>query len=917
MLWNTEGARNALSYITQESIKQFDIILATETFLLESMDIQGFYAIHSYAKPSDGRPVGGVSCFFKPTIGKLTDTHNDDNILITRTTKITIVGIYIAPHRSTDDAVETISKAISQVVKDENVVIAGDLNCRLDKPSTKSELVLEILREEGFTLINRKEMKTYFAYNGASVIDLVFYRGRDIKIESQEGVWSSTETTIRKHIPIVTEISLLNPHEEDKRKGRDLISTRKIDENKLELQREEINKARQLIEIGQVNEALTMTISILQSAIISSKPRKAQPWFNKQCYNKRKEALSALHKARDAGREEDLKNYAEKRKIYKQLLKTTRAAFTEDEAKRIAEEARADPYIALRKRNRVKTNEIPIETWEAHFKGILNQHRKEKAFNISASGPGRENSIQITTKEIRETIEKTKNKKAPGPDNICMEHLKDSKEILLPLWTELFNKCIHTASIPDNWRTAKIKVLYKGKGDADNPNSYRGVALENSVFKIFTKVLTNRLDKETTSQIPECQFGFRRGRSTLQAVRCLLDEIEEALRVPKGKYHVVFIDYTKAFDMIDREKLMNKLKGMIGDQHYISKILEHILIYNIIEIEDGISTSNEIRQTNGVLQGDPISPLLFNIATADITDIIKNSPTASLILYADDMALGCSDKEELQKTLHELEKWTEENGFSINLRKTVHMTFRKGGRASIKDSLTLNNEPLEKVNKFKYLGITLQTKATSFSYHVQERTAAAVKAIYSIKNIALLSLGTAMILFKTTISPIVTYGIEEIWEKLTISDLERMEKVKARFLKCALRVGTNTPSRLVYELARETYYIEDLRLSLLLPSTRQYIKHIEKRNVKKMDIAPEFYSVEAMIDRNWSKENQDQRHVITRYSIHGFHHKICKIKKFHEPSEECVCELCNKTCDRYHITKCNNRTKSLNEYAKD
>lgn len=161
-----------------------------------------------------------------------------------------------------------------------------------------------------------------------------------------------------------------------------------------------------------MNEALTMTISILQSAIISSKPRKAQPWFNKQCYHKRKEALSALHKARDAGREEDLKNYAEKRKVYKQLLKTTRAAFTEEEAKRIAEEARADPYIALRKRNRTNTNEIPIETWEAHFKGILNQHCKEKAFNIAAPGPGRENSIQITTKEIRETIEKTKNQES-------------------------------------------------------------------------------------------------------------------------------------------------------------------------------------------------------------------------------------------------------------------------------------------------------------------------------------------------------------------------------------------------------------------------------------------------------------------------------------------------------------------------
>ncbi|KAJ4426314.1 hypothetical protein ANN_27128 [Periplaneta americana] len=71
---------------------------------------------------------------------------------------------------------------------------------------------------------------------------------------------------------------------------------------------------------------------------------------------------------------------------------------------------------------------------------------------------------------------------------------------------------------------------YKGKGNTDNPNSDRGIALENNIFKIFMKVLTAELEKKTKNQTPDCQFGFRRNKSTLQAVKLFIDEIEQALR---------------------------------------------------------------------------------------------------------------------------------------------------------------------------------------------------------------------------------------------------------------------------------------------------------------------------------------------------------------------------------------------------
>ncbi|KAJ4437557.1 hypothetical protein ANN_17702 [Periplaneta americana] len=173
---------------------------------------------------------------------------------------------------------------------------------------------------------------------------------------------------------------------------------------------------------------------------------------------------------------------------------------------------------------------------------------------------------------------------------------------------------------------------------------------------------------------------------------------------------VMFIDYTKAFDSLNRKLVIQKIRTMIGTEYPLVSIIEDALQYNYIEIDDGVSRSKTIIQTNGVLQGDPISPLLFNIMTADIVEILERKTSTTLIMYADDMALASPNREELQETLLELDIWAEENQLSINMQKTCLMTFRKGGRTSTKDIVMLHSEPLTTVNSFKYLGVTLQTR---------------------------------------------------------------------------------------------------------------------------------------------------------------------------------------------------------------
>lgn len=125
---------------------------------------------------------------------------------------------------------------------------------------------------------------------------------------------------------------------------------------------------------------------------------------------------------------------------------------------------------------------------------------------------------------------------------------------------------------------------------------------------------------------------------------------------------------------------------------------------------------------------------------------------------------------------------------TINFKKTVLIIFRRGERIATEDRIQYNMKDLAIVNSLKYLGITLQSSGSSFSAHIRETAAAAIRNFYDIKDPTKLALHTAMTLFRAEIEPVLTYGIELFCNHLTISDLTAMEGVKARFLKRILGV---------------------------------------------------------------------------------------------------------------------------------
>ncbi|KAA5557034.1 hypothetical protein F3G48_33075, partial [Pseudomonas aeruginosa] len=119
--------------------------------------------------------------------------------------------------------------------------------------------------------------------------------------------------------------------------------------------------------------------------------------------------------------------------------------------------------------------------------------------------------------------------KAPGPDGISNEILRNIKEILLPVLTGIFNDIMNTETIPQQWTEFLIILLYK-KGDKYDIGNYRPISLMSNVYKIFAKIILKRIERTLDENQPIEQAGFRKDYSVIDhihVVRQILEKYNE------------------------------------------------------------------------------------------------------------------------------------------------------------------------------------------------------------------------------------------------------------------------------------------------------------------------------------------------------------------------------------------------------
>ena len=186
-----------------------------------------------------------------------------------------------------------------------------------------------------------------------------------------------------------------------------------------------------------------------------------------------------------------------------------------------------------------------------------------------------------------------KNCKSAGTDSIINEVLKAIAEEILSALNKLFNLIYNSVQYPSNWRQALIVPIFKKKGDQDDPNCYRGIALISSFAKLFNNILNERLTNflKKNKVISEFQIGFSKKARIADHMFVLRHLIDSHVKQNRKQISAAFIDFEKAFDTVWRDALLYKLlkAGIHGRMFNMIKSMYEETYYSV-KCKDSLTT---------------------------------------------------------------------------------------------------------------------------------------------------------------------------------------------------------------------------------------------------------------------------------------------------------------------------------------
>ena len=269
--------------------------------------------------------------------------------------------------------------------------------------------------------------------------------------------------------------------------------------------------------------------------------------------------------------------------------------------------------------------------------------------------------------------------------------------------------------IPKELCMALLVSIHK-KGDKADMSNYRGISLCETLLKIVSSVLSLRLqvalDASDHGLVKE-QAGFRRGEE-FASHSAALREICQRCKNNNKQILLVFLDFSKAFDMVPHSCLMYKLHSM-GVQgtalHFIQALYAHPTC--CVSLPGGLR-GDPIPVGRGVRQGCPLSPILFDIFINDLLVKCSGLSIPSLkekipgLLFADDAITMGNSGTSMQTSLDTVGAWATRHHMSFNITKCGAMLVN--GLSSGADYLAvvglfLQGKPVPVVDSYVYLGL--------------------------------------------------------------------------------------------------------------------------------------------------------------------------------------------------------------------
>ena len=677
---------------------------------------------------------------------------------------ILIIQVYMPTSAHEDEEIDLIYEQINEIIRKEgkgkvNAIILGDWNSvvgegrdrnivgpyGLGKRNERGEMLVDFCFENKLVITNtwfKKHKRKLFTWKmqadrGRFQIDYILVKERfrnsvkDVRIipsadiDSDHNLLVASISTRLKRIK--TQGRKKSKWDLEQMNNKASQVTQALEEKISGIIGKDVNLEQEWDEIKKcVKDTLINEVG-------RQRKRAKKPWITQEMINKMEERRKWKNVNSEAGRQ----MY---RKLNNQLRRIT------DEAKLNYLENKCDEITTLERigrydlmyakakefdenksrniRNKEFENELgimvndPTEVkivWENYIQELYDKpHRpkeialeKENEIDIDSIGPN------ILKCEVRKAIQDMKRGKATGDDEIPVDILKLMGESGIDALTKLINRIYDSGEWPNDFLEVTMIPLPK-KPNAKKCSDHRTISLISHVSKIVARILTKRIEKRAEDILSEDQFGFRKGRGTRDAIGAVRILAERAMEV-NTEVCVCFIDWQKAFDRVNWEKLMEIL-NRIGIDWKDRRLITSLYMGQKVKVRLENGDTDSVQIGRGVRQGCCLSPALFNIYGESLAnEALENRGNLKVggeviktIKYADDLAVMAHDESELQRMIDNLVNTGKAYGMEINSAKSMVMRIAKENKSL---NVAVNGHMLEQVDTFKYLGSTVTCDA--------------------------------------------------------------------------------------------------------------------------------------------------------------------------------------------------------------
>lgn len=319
--------------------------------------------------------------------------------------------------------------------------------------------------------------------------------------------------------------------------------------------------------------------------------------------------------------------------------------------------------------------------------------------------------------------------KAPGPDSLRLEIWKHVTEEILEWIRVIFDLCLRKGEFSVLWKCANLVLIPKGGGQDIDPTAIpklRPICLLNKIAKAFERILAERIShwqaEHPGSSLSKRQFGFRKGRSIIDALLFLKKITQRAIR--RGEYaFVVSHDIRNAFNSIPWRLIHDELKRK-NFPPYIRRLIDSYLSDRFIQFIGSDGSLHTRAMEAGVPQGSVLGPVLWNIAFDGVLDLANEEEQCEIVCYADDTLIMVTGQDLSHTRLRadvfvtRVVNYINRLGLDVATNKTEAILFHSKSRRVIPVEVLIGEIPIAIQPSIKYLGVMVDSN-WKFGEHIR------------------------------------------------------------------------------------------------------------------------------------------------------------------------------------------------------